>query len=156
MHYTICCYRHLGRITAITDGSIILFFPLNLQVIPPTWLALPPTWLVLITLHSFTCIIFRSIYYHCITVLPLPTSCPLPPLCLPPLWYFVTNTIHSNIYSDEIFRHYRLIKLTPKFPATGAHFSDHNSGEIYFSLLNVIFFFIISDEIHISSLKLYF
>ena len=53
---------------------------------------------------------------------------------------FVTNTIHSNTYSDEIFRHYRLIKLAPKFPSVGDHFSDHNSDEIYFSSLNVIIF----------------
>ena len=69
---------------------------------------------------------------------------------------FVTKTIHSNTYSDEIFHHYRLIKLVPKFPSMGAYFSDHNSDEIYFSSLNVIIFFIISDEIHILSLKLYF
>ena len=49
-----------------------------------------------------------------------------------------------------------LSNLVLKFPFTGAHFSDHNSDEIYFSSLNVIIFFIISDEIHISSLKLYF
>ena len=69
---------------------------------------------------------------------------------------FITNIIHSNTYSDEIFRHCRLIKLMPKFPSTGTHFSNHNSDEIYFSSLNVIIFFIISDEIHISLLKLYF
>ena len=51
---------------------------------------------------------------------------------------------------------YRLIKFTPNFPSTGTHFSDHNSDEIYFSSLNVIIFFIISDKIHISSLKRYF
>ena len=56
---------------------------------------------------------------------------------------FVTNTIHSNTYSDEIFRRYRLTKLAPKFPSTSAHFSDHNSDEIYFSSLNVIIFFIL-------------
>ena len=55
--------------------------------------------------------------------------------------YIVTNIIHNNTYSDEIFRHYRLIKFAPKFPSTGAHFSDHNSDEIYFSSLNVIIFF---------------
>ena len=73
--------------------------------------------------------------------------------------YFVTVGITMDSISDErdeIFRHYRLIKLAPKFPSIGAHFSDHNSDEIYFSSLNVIIFFIISDEIHISSLKLYF
>ena len=64
--------------------------------------------------------------------------------------YFVTKNFNF------IFRHYRLIKLAPKFPSTGAHFSNHNSDEIYFSSLNVIIFFIISDEIHILSLKLYF
>ena len=45
---------------------------------------------------------------------------------------FVTNIIHNNIYSDEIFRHYRLIKFVPRFPSIGAHFSDQNSDEIYF------------------------
>ena len=58
---------------------------------------------------------------------------------------FVTNTILSNTYSDEIFlslkistfsdeifRRYRLIKLVPKFPSIGAHFLDHNSDENYF------------------------
>ena len=59
-------------------------------------------------------------------------------------------------FRDEIFRRYRLIKLVPKFASTGAHFLDNNSDEIYFSSLNVIIFFIISDEIWISSLKLYF
>ena len=43
-----------------------------------------------------------------------------------------------------------------KFPLAGAHFSDHNSDEIYFSSLNVIIFFIISEEIHISSPKIHF
>ena len=62
---------------------------------------------------------------------------------------FITNTIHRNTYSD-----YRLIKLTPKFPSTGAHFSYHNSDKNYFSSLNVLIFFIISDKIHILSLKL--
>ena len=37
----------------------------------------------LIALHflaiPFTCIIFK-LYYHCISVLPLPTPCPFPPL----------------------------------------------------------------------------
>ena len=34
------------------------------------------------------------------------------------------------------FCHYRLIKLVPKFPSIGAHFSNHNSDEIYFSSLH--------------------
>ena len=67
--------------------------------------------------------------------------------------YFVTKNFN---FSDEIFRYCRLIKLAPKFPSIGPHFLDHNSDKIYFSSLDVIIFFIISDEIHISSLKLYF
>ena len=69
----------------------------------------------------------------------------------------VNPTLHDiHIIICIIFRHYRLIKFASKFPSTGAHFSDHNSDEIYFSSLNVIIFFIISEEIHISSLKRYF
>ena len=86
VHYTTCCYCHLGRITAIPDGSKLLSFTLIIQAIPPTWLALLPTWLVLQLSFTFilTCIIFVlnciifNLYYYCITVLSLPTLCPFP------------------------------------------------------------------------------
>jgi len=69
---------------------------------------------------------------------------------------FVANTIHSTTYSDEMFRHYRLIKFAPNFSPLAPIFQITNSDKNYFSLLNVIIFFIISDEIHISLLNLYF
>ena len=69
---------------------------------------------------------------------------------------FVINTIHSNTYSNKIFCRYRLIKFTPSFFPPAPLFQINNSDENYFLLLNVIIFFIIRDEIHISSLKLYF
>ena len=80
-----------------------------------------------------------------------------------------TNTIHSNTYSqknvsslkistfsDEIFHRYRLIKFVPKFSPLAPIFQITNSDENYVSSLNVIIFFIISNEIHISLLNLYF
>ena len=72
VHYTTCCYCHLGRIIAILDGSKFLSFTLIILAIPPTWLALPPTWLVLLCFYLHY---FQLIY---LIVLPLPTMCPLP------------------------------------------------------------------------------
>ena len=43
VHYTTCCYHHLGRITTISDGSKLLSFTLIILAIPPTRLALRPT-----------------------------------------------------------------------------------------------------------------
>ena len=87
VHYTTCCYRHLRRITTIQDGSKLLSFTLIILVIPPTWLALPPTWLVLL---CFYLDYFQLIY---LTVLSLPTLCPLPPL-----WY----QSHSFLAGDSV------------------------------------------------------
>ena len=39
------CYPDLTL--ALDDANIVKALTLNIQVIPPTWLALPPTWLVL-------------------------------------------------------------------------------------------------------------
>ena len=87
VHYTTCCYRHLGRITAIPDGSKLFSFTLIILAIPPTWLALPPTWLVLLCFYLHY---FQLIY---LTVLPLPTLCPLLPL-----WY----QSHSFLAGDSV------------------------------------------------------
>ena len=75
IHYTTCCYRYLGRITAIPDGSKLLSFSLIIQAIPLLgWLYRLPGWSYS---FAFTCITFK-LYYHCITVLSLPTSYPFP------------------------------------------------------------------------------
>ena len=67
---------------------------------------------------------------------------------------FIANTTQSNIYSNEIFRYYRLIKFAPSFSPLAPLFQINNNDKNYFSSLNVIIFFIISNEIHISSLNL--
>ena len=80
IHYTTCCYRYLGRITAIPDGSKLLSFSLIIQAIPLLgWLCRLPGWSYsfVFTCITFTCITFK-LYYHCITVIPLPTPCPFP------------------------------------------------------------------------------
>ena len=79
VHYTTCCYRHLGWITAIQDGSKLLSFTLIIQAIPHTWLALPPTWLVL----------YLCIYLHYFQVILLLYNCASTSnaVSLPPLWY---------------------------------------------------------------------
>ena len=71
-------------------------------------------------------------------------------------WLNLKLTCHHSTTHLEHKKITNLSNLALKFPSADAHFSDHNSDEIYFSLLNVIIFFIISDKIHISSLKLYF
>ena len=51
VHYTTCCYRHLGRITAILDGSKFLSFYFNYTSYTP-YLAGSAAYLVgLIALH---------------------------------------------------------------------------------------------------------
>ena len=57
------------------------------------WLCLLPGWSYnfAFTCIHFTCIIFKI--YNCITVLPLPTPCPLPPL-----WY----QSHSFLAGDSV------------------------------------------------------
>ena len=61
-----CYYRHLGRITAIQDGSKLFSYTLIILAIPPTWLALPPTWLVLALHLRLLLLALLSLYllYH--------------------------------------------------------------------------------------------
>ena len=92
MHYIVCCYRHLGRITAITDGSIILFFT---SYTP--YLAGSAAYLAgLIALHFLA-----SFYLHYFPFILLSLfNCALASnaVSLPPLWY----QSHSFLAGDSV------------------------------------------------------
>ena len=57
-HYSTCCYRHLGRITAIPDDSKLLSFTLN-YCSHLLWVIFIYTWLVL---SPYNCSYFQAIY----------------------------------------------------------------------------------------------
>ena len=93
VHYTTCCYRHLGRITAILDGSKLLSFTLIILAIPPTWLALPPTWLVL----EHCIYVYSYLHYFQLILLLYNCASASNAVSLPPLWY----QSHSFLVSDS-------------------------------------------------------
>ena len=94
VHYTTCCYCHLGQITSIPDGSKLLSFTLIILAITPTWLALPPTWLVL-----QLCIYLYYFYLHYFQLILLLYNCASASntVSLPPLWY----QSHSFLAGDS-------------------------------------------------------
>ena len=78
VHYIICCYCHLGRITVVPDDSKLHWLWLYLLYPLLGWLCRLPGWFYSIAfMYSYTCITF-NLYYYCITVLLLPTLCPFP------------------------------------------------------------------------------
>ena len=60
VHCSICCYRHLGRITAIMDSSKLLSFTLN-YCFRLLWIIFIYTWLVL---PPYNCSYFQVIYFQ--------------------------------------------------------------------------------------------
>ena len=60
VHCSICCYRHLRRITAITDSSKVLSFTLN-YCFHLLWIIFIYTWLVL---PPYNCSYFQVIYFQ--------------------------------------------------------------------------------------------
>ena len=57
--------------------------------------------------------------------------------------YFVTKNLK---FSDEIFRHYRLIKFAPSFSPLVPLFRINNSDKNYFSPLNVKIFSLLATK----------
>ena len=86
VHYTTCCYHHLGRITTIPDGSKLLSFILIILAITPTWLALLPCIFVYSYLHYF---LLTLLLYNCASASNA--------VSLPPLWY----QSHSFLTGDS-------------------------------------------------------
>ena len=84
VHYSTCCYRHLGRITAITDGSKLLSFTLNYFHI---YCLAGSTALLLFLLSSY---LFYVHYFHYIIHCALISSLQL---CVPFPLYGIKATL---------------------------------------------------------------
>ena len=97
VHYSSCCCRHLGWITAITDGSKLLSFTLNYFY---TYCLAGSTTLLLF-LFCFKLFTYIHYYYTLFFCLFPSVVRPLPPLVvrpLPPLWY----QSHSFLAGDSV------------------------------------------------------
>ena len=137
VHCSTCCYRHLGRITVIPDGSKLLSFILSycshllwVILIYTAWLVLPPyycSYIQAIYIQAIYCSYFQVIYFQ-VTYIIFFTIL----LCfrrfssavrpLPPLWYqshsflaggsavvslFLVRVCPNAWYSVVVFPSYR-------------------------------------------------
>ena len=93
VHYTTCCYHHLGQITTILEGSKLLSFTLIILAIPSTWLSLLATWLVL----QHCIYVFSYLHYFQLILLLFNCASVSNAVSLPPLWY----QSHSFLAGDS-------------------------------------------------------
>ena len=91
VYYTTYCYRHLGRITAIPNGSKLLSFTLIILAVPLLgWLCRLLGWFYSFAFtFTLTCITFNLYYYYYASTSNA--------VSLPPLWY----QSHSFLASDS-------------------------------------------------------
>ena len=120
VHCSICCYRHLGRITAIPDGSKLLSFTLNycshllLVIFIYTWLVLPPynySYFQAIYCFYFQVIYFQVTYIIFFTILLCFHLFSSTVCLLPPLWY----QSHSFLAGGSVVVSLFLVRVYPTY-----------------------------------------